>query len=160
MYILINAILNLDYNEWIGKVTRGYLYFLPNPLGHTRNALMKKSCSLCTLFVIKRPRRETFLSVFLSLVSQTCTENKQKAFTIGADAFNSPLEALLWIWGGQSRESITNSRLITKEQKPLSIREKTTSSKIKTSMAFRNPALKHSLCLLQTAQSLVIILSH
>lgn len=84
----------------------------------------------------------------------------QRVIYNGADAFNSLLEPLLWIRGGQSKESITNSRLITKEQKPLSTREKATSSKIKTSMAFGNPTLKHSLCLLQTAQSVVIILSH
>lgn len=50
--------------------------------------------------------------------------------------FNSVLEPLLWIQGGESKELITNSRLITKEQKPPSIREKATSLKIKELNSF------------------------
>ena len=45
--------------------------------------------------------------------------------------FNSLLEPLLWIRGGESKELITNSGSITKEQKPPSIRQKATFSKIK-----------------------------
>lgn len=55
MYFLINAILILDYNEWIGECDKGYLYSSQISLAtHAiySLALMKKNCCPCILFWI------------------------------------------------------------------------------------------------------------